>query len=145
MKLVEAGNMHNLAYHLIINDGFTIDDIGIDESDYIVKKADVVIKSKDILSVLGMSQLPNFSVEDFHRSEFIDDNILISCNELIKLKYNIKINNQYSDDWFDWVATKKDIELIADTPIKLFGLHVIYEKYGNDYRNQKIPNYFKSK
>ncbi len=139
MKITDAGNTYNYAIHILKTWGYQVS--YTDDDFFMSEVNEESFKSEDPLSLLSMVYLKDEFVEEWRRNIHIDNSTLLAFNHLILEGFAIEINNKYSEEWFNFVAKKEDLIMIAESSLSLLGLFLILKEFGYDWRNTEITNY----
>jgi len=144
VKIADAINTYNLAIEIILKNNYELFTKKKDE-DYILylKKNDFIEFSEEPLSLLSIMFIKenNIHINKDRINLFLHDYSSLAIKIILEKKYKLNISTKYTKKWYDWVATKKDDVFIAQSPLKLLGLILIIDFYGDDWYSVDIPFY----
>lgn len=144
IRITDAANTYNIALHILILNDYKLKIDDNEELNFIAEKNQNIFFSNDPLSLLALTIISDIEIEQYRRTNYIDDKILIATNYILSKQFSITLSNKYSDEWFDWIVKKDDNEFIGSTPLKIVALILIIEKYNTNWNSQNIPNYYKN-
>jgi len=142
MIVSDALNTYNYAIDILKKKGYSIF-LKDEDEDYILylEKGTVTFSAEEPLSLLSLVYLNenNLNIHEDRIDFFMDNNTSFSIKEISNKGYNLSIEN--NSDWYNWIATNKELTYYASSPLKVLGLILIIEVFGLDWQNFDIPLY----
>lgn len=143
ITISDALNTHNYSIDILKKKGYSIflKDEDEDYLLYLVKK-EIKFQSEDPLSLLSLVYLTEnkLLIDEDRIDRYMDNYSAYSIKVMHNDKgFNIKILD--NGDWYDWTASKGDRKFFASSPLKLLGLILMIEEFGENWQDIVVPLY----
>jgi hypothetical protein len=144
MNVTDALNTHNYAIDILTRNGYRVYMLEEDEEYIIyVEKNKINFHAEDPLALLALVFIEENGtrINGDRKDLYLCDLSSLSLKVLLDREFKLTIASDFSSDWYDFVARKDDNSFFASSPLKLLGLVLMLDHFGESWLEIEVPFY----